>query len=350
MRHATILPALALALLLARPAGAAPGDLVIDGETIADAATVAAAKKDGQITVYSANLADAEEPILRAFEADTGIKTSLIRLTTQYLYPRVTAEFAAGKLEADFVDLTDLPLVKDLADKGILNKPYKVRSFDRLAPALHDPDGRWYSLNRPVSVVGVNTALVKPADRPTRWLDVLDPRWKGKVGSPSIEAGGSAFTMFAFLREKVAPDFWPRFKAQEPRIYPAAAPTITNLVRGEFSIAIAGASQLVSAIDGGAPVTMVFPAEGISGFPNSGGITSSAPHPAAAALFLEWYASKRGSNVVGLTGGYGIHPDATPPKAGGQNFPPESQVWNIDIAHWQAVRIPYSEEWRKIFQ
>ena len=35
---------------------------------------------------------------LEAFEADTGLKVDLVRLTTQALYTRVTAEFAAGKL------------------------------------------------------------------------------------------------------------------------------------------------------------------------------------------------------------------------------------------------------------
>jgi iron(III) transport system substrate-binding protein len=345
---------LATGLLLAlsgvtNGAAAQDGKLVVDGEEIADAATYAAAKNEGVINVYTATTQDSAASILKGFEADTGIKTTMLRLPTEYLYQRVTAEFAANRLDADYVDLTDLPLVKDLVAKGILANPHKVPSFDRLPHELRDSEGRWYSTMRPASIIVVNTAIVKPAEMPTKWIDVLDPKWKGQIGLASIDAGGSDFTMYTYLRERIDANFWARLKAQEPHIYPAAAPAATNLARGEFVLAMLGAASVSPSIRSGAPLKIIFPSEGLSAFPIAGGLVASIKHPNAGIVFLNWMTSKRAGVFIGPTGSYAIHPDAALPSSAGVTFPPASQVWNIDPDHWESVRVSYSEEWRKIF-
>jgi hypothetical protein len=86
---------------------------VIDGEEIADAALMANAKKDGKIVYYGTWPPNAAASVQAAFKKTTGIEVEYLRLTTQALYPRVTAEFAANKLQADFIDMTDLILVQD---------------------------------------------------------------------------------------------------------------------------------------------------------------------------------------------------------------------------------------------
>jgi hypothetical protein len=56
--------------------------LVIDGETIASARAVQAAKAEGALLVYTANFGDSERPLLELFRQDTGIKSEMIRLAT----------------------------------------------------------------------------------------------------------------------------------------------------------------------------------------------------------------------------------------------------------------------------
>jgi iron(III) transport system substrate-binding protein len=323
-------------------------DLVVGGETIADAATVAAARAEGKLVLYGTYPSDAMASILAAFKADTGIAPDYLRLTSQILFPRVTSEFAAHRLAADYVDLTDPTLVGQLADQKILGAPLKVPGFAAIPEALRDPEGRWYTLIRPVGVIGVNTALVSAADMPKHWTDLLDPKWQGQIGMPSIETGGSAFIPFLFLKQKIAADFWTRLAKQSPRTYPAAAPTEQDLVRGETSLII-GSTSLLNQIRNGGPVSIVLPPEGIPGFPISGGITSSAPHPHAAILFMDWMTSRRGAAAVGETGAYGINPQAAAPHPSGILFPPADEVWNISPAEWASVRKSDIDEWRKDF-
>lgn len=329
--------------------GATAQGLIIAGEQIADAKTYADAKKEGKVLMFSAFPADALKTVTDAFRADSGIGVDIVRLTTEKLFPRVVAEFAAGKLTADFIDLTDLTLTKELADKGILNRRHRVPSFDAIPPAIKDPEGRWYAFYRPVSSIGVNSAIVKEADQPKIWRDLLDPKWKGKIGLQSIDVGGSAFTLNLFLREVYDPDFWKKLAAQNPRIYPGVAPAVTDMVRGETSLVAFGSPPLVAQIAQGAPVRIVFPSDGLPSFPVSGGIPVSAKNPNAAAVLVNWLASKRGGEVIGSVGAYPVHPGAPAPRPAGIVFPSADKVWNVSVDQWSKVRIRYSEEWRKTF-
>src|SRR5271165_5472996 len=96
---AALVAALAGVLLLALPARA---QLVIEGETITDAKTYDAAKKEGRLLLYGTYPGDAMNPIIAAFQSDTGIKVDYVRLPTQNMFQRAVSEFAAKKLEADY--------------------------------------------------------------------------------------------------------------------------------------------------------------------------------------------------------------------------------------------------------
>jgi iron(III) transport system substrate-binding protein len=328
----------------------AHAQLVLDGETIADAKLFDAAKKEGHILHYGTYPADAIKPTHAQFTKDTGITVEYVRLPTQGMYQRVTSEFAAKKLEADIVDLTELPLIQILIERGVLNVPHKVPSFDDIPSALRDPEGRWYALVRPVGVLAVNLARVAEKDIPKSWKDLLDPKWKGIVGTSNIDAGGSVLTLYMFLRQKVDPDYWKKFAAQSPRIYPAVAPLSTDLARGEIAAAIGAIAEPVwLQMKAGAPVKVIFPVEGISSFPAAGGIATTAKNPNAAALFLNWMTSRHGGNVVARGGAYPANAKANAPTLEGLEYPPQDRVYNLKADEWIATRDARMKEWRDTF-
>lgn len=284
-----------------------------------------------------------------AFTKDTGIKVTFVRATSRQLFPRVLAEHNAGRLGADFVDFTDLTFVLQLVEKGVLTVPHKIPNWDAIAPVMKDPQGRWYTFMRLTQAIGVNTAIVKPADMPVGFADLLAPKWKNRLAMPTIDAGGSSFAVQAFLKEKMPGDYWKALKTQNPRVYPSVAPTVTNLVRGEFAAAIVGASTVIQQMRAGAPLKVVYAKEGTPAFPQSGGATVSAKNPNAAKLYLNWIMSKRCGDVIATTGNYGSHPDAKPPQAKDVDFPTQDKLWTVPAEHWVKVRIPYSTEWRATF-
>jgi iron(III) transport system substrate-binding protein len=329
-------------------ADAAPGGLVIDGETIADAATFDAAKKEGKLLLYSTYDSPAMKPIVDKFQADTGLGVEVIRLTSQPMFERASAEFAAHRLAADYVDTTDITLTDQLAQKGVF-RSYKVPGFGGIEPVLRDDGGRYYSIIRSIELIGVNTAATKPGDVPAKWTDLLDPKWKGKIGFATIDAGGTAYGLYFFLRQKFGVDYWKRLAAQQGRVGLSAAPVATDLARGETSVAIDPASSLQYVAATGAPVKIVAPLEGVPSFDISGGITSTAPHPHAAEVWMNWITSKRGAAAIGATAAYGILRGEATPSIPGVTMPPEDKIYNIRISDYNRNRDQYTKEWHQIF-
>jgi iron(III) transport system substrate-binding protein len=324
--------------------------LTIGGETIADAELLAKAKQEGSITIYGSLPTRNWSLAGEAFQRETGIRIDYINLISPRIYARANAEFAAGRLAADWVDTTEVLMAKDWMERGLLRQPYKVPNFDSLDPVLRDPDGHWYSIFRTPYLLAVNTGVVDAREYPVSWNDLLDAKWRGgRIGLPSIDGGGAFFNAYAFLREKLGIDYLRRLAAQRPRIYPSSTPLLTDLVRGEVGVTIMAPASIRSQMDQGAPLKGILPREGVSAYATTGGITTSAPHPNAIRLYLNWLASLHGSNTVASSGIYGINARANTPAVRDLDIPPVADVWTMPLDRWAAQREAYIADWRGIF-
>ncbi len=353
MRHdmtklASLVAAVCLTVFAATASAQA---LVVDGEQIADAKIFQAAKKEGKVLVYGTWPERNWNPAVKAnFEKDTGLNLEFVRMTTQVLFQRVTAEAAANRLAADVIDVTDAILLEQLMQRNILNKPHKVPSFNRIPADAKDPEGRWYAFMRLPIAVGINTAIIKPADEPKRWSDLLNPKYRGQIGTSSLDVGGSAFTTWLFLREKINPDYWSRIRENKIRIYPSVAPVLTDLVRGEIGIGFMGVTSFQEQEGQGAPIKTIFPEEGSSLLSIQGGIANSAKNPNAAILLVNWLTSKRGGIAIAKQKAYPAHRDVpTPTLLDGRKFVPVDDLWDLPLDRWAKIREPASEEWRKLY-
>ena len=134
------------------------------------------AKAEGQVSFY-ANMT-AIQPIMDVFNAQTGLQGKYTRISTSKFLPTVLTEFQAGKLMADVLQ-APLPVMEMLKAKGVL------ASYASPVAAGY-PD--WTRKDDQIQTFGIeyvgliyNTELVKPADVPTRYEDLADPKWKNKI-------------------------------------------------------------------------------------------------------------------------------------------------------------------------
>jgi len=321
--------------------------LMIDGEQIADDKLYTAARAEKKLSLYGISMSESFTPILDQFKKDTGIDYEYLRLPTQKMYDRVLAEVSANKFEADYADLSDLAYMKEWLERGILTS-YKVPNFETIPSTLKEPQGYWYYVSRIPYVIGVNTAVVKGTDYPKKWSDLYDAKWNGLLGLQNMEGGGSALTIWAFLRMQIGEDSWSRINQTKPRYYASSPPLDNDLVRGRIGIGAVTASTIARQIENGAPIAVIFPEDGIPSFGAFGNVTSNAKHPNAAKLWMNYITSKRGSLAVSKTGVYGTHPDAPPPQLAGTTFPPASHVWNIPADKWGNIRANWPEEWKRV--
>jgi iron(III) transport system substrate-binding protein len=330
------------------PAAAAPGDLVIGGEKIADAATYTAAKSEGKVTLYSTYILSAMKVITAKFKADTGIDVEIVRLITPLMYDRVISEYNTKKLVADYVDLTDITLVNALAQKGILAS-YKTTSFGDVGPALRDSDGKWYSLLRSLMGVGINTAVLPAADVPKKWTDLIDPKFKNKIAFLGIDAGGTGFALAFFQKQKFGSDYLKKLAALDPHTYLSGSPLDADLARGQFQIGIAPVDGLLDDVRSGAPVKIITLAEGVPAYTTTGGMTTTAAHPHAAEVFLDWMTSKHGGDIIQANGAYGPRKDTVAPAVEGAQFPSAAQLYNIRPSDVISSRDALTKEWHTTF-
>ena len=78
---------------------------------------IAAAKNEGKLVYYTANFAEVEQEVIKAFNKRfPEIRVEMVRAPGGQLITRVKTEAAAGKLSADVIDHSDRALMSELVD------------------------------------------------------------------------------------------------------------------------------------------------------------------------------------------------------------------------------------------
>lgn len=291
----------------------ATSDLVINGQTVADSELFAKAKAEGSISLYSGYVENSEKEVIKAFTEDTGIKVNLVRLVPNRLLERVLSEQGAGKLGADVIRTSEFSSVSAMDKAGAFTE-YRVPNYGQLDDSVKYGSGKFYRVFDPAFTFAYNTALVSEADAPKSWKDLLDPKWKGKIGTTQVGAGGSSASLVRFQRNVLGDDYLRGYADQKPRIFDSSGAQQESLSRGEIQVATGVVSSVNIASHNNAPVKFVVPEEGFALYDYFLGMTPKAQHPAAAKVFMNWNLSKRGASVFAQIGEYPADPTAPAPK------------------------------------
>src|SRR5437667_2339665 len=99
---------------------------------------IAAAKAEGKLVYYTANFAEVEQQVIKAFNKRfPEIKVEMVRAPGGQLITRVKTEAAAGKLIADVVDHSDRALMAELV--GLFQDYAPPNGKDYLPDSLISP-------------------------------------------------------------------------------------------------------------------------------------------------------------------------------------------------------------------
>src|SRR6266705_1973671 len=141
---------------------------------------IAAAKKEGTLTMYT-TFAEKDQPtLIRPFEAKYGVKVNIWRAGTDKVLQRTLAEAAAKKYDVDLIHFGS-PEMEALSREKILqavNSPVHKELQPGSVPAHRE----WAATLLSVWVQVYNTNLIKKSELPRAYKDLLDPKWKGKLG------------------------------------------------------------------------------------------------------------------------------------------------------------------------
>ena len=259
----------------------------------------AAAKKEGTLLLYT-TIAEKDLPtLIKPFEAKYGIKVNVWRAGTDKVLQRTLAEAAAKRYEVDVIHFGS-PEMEALSREKILQSVVTPAYRDLVAGSV--PAHReWAATLLSVWVQAYNTQLIKQADLPKTYADLLDPKWKGKLGleaknqdwfSSVVDVMGGGDKGIKFFQDLVARN------GVSPR---TGHTLLTNMVvSGEVPLALSVYNYMPEqAKKKGAPIDW-FALEPAIARSNAVGVARRAPHPAAALLFHEYMLTDAQQHMVAL--------------------------------------------------
>jgi len=276
---------------------------------------VAAAEKEGEVRVYATNSVGNLPIILQTFQKRFP-KIKLVPVTPgrgNEVILLLSSERRAGKFLADVLLANPRAVYRDFHGKAKVLGP--------IPPILVHPEVRasnwwqgkhWYNDEEnsyvfiyESSIFGpsiyYNTKLVDPKEIKSTW-DIVNPKWKGKIEAFDIvgsgQTGSTALTLLFYN-----PDVGPKFLE---KLYGDMGTTLFRniqqgtdwLAAGKFAFCLL-CRDVQRAAEQGLPVAELDPYQlkeklGIGAGSGALGLLKDAPHPNAAAVFINWYLTREG--------------------------------------------------------
>lgn len=244
------------------------------------------ARKEGTLTVYT-SIANAVAQKLRTdFEEKYGVKVNLWRAGDRSILQRLGSETQAGRPAADIVNMGSLEM--EMLHREKMLQPLESPLHEGLIAGAVAPHKEWVSTFVNPVVQAYNTEKIGKDELPGSYKDLLDPRWKDKLG---IEATDEEWfsSVVNSMGEEAGLKYFRDLVAGNGLSVRNGHSLLNNLVgAGEvpMGLTVYGHS-VITAQKKGAPIDYILlqPRVAVS---FSMGIAAKPRHPHAALLFYEY--------------------------------------------------------------
>src|SRR5712691_9923555 len=257
---------------------------------------VAAAQKEGSFTLYTSFAEKDLPPLITAFEKKYGVKVKVWRAGSEKVLQRTLDEAAARGYGVDAIHASALEM-ETLHREKILQAVASPHATELIAGALR-PHREWVATYLSVWVQAYNTHIVKKEDLPKTFQDLLDPRWKGKLG---IEANVPEWysTVVLSMGEEKGIEFF-RDLVRRNGISVRRGHSLLNnmVVAGEVPLALTVYNFMAETAKRKGATLDWFVLEPAVARMSGIGIARRAPHPNAALLFYDFMQSAEAQELL----------------------------------------------------
>ncbi|HEY6827995.1 MAG TPA: ABC transporter substrate-binding protein [Gemmatimonadaceae bacterium] len=271
------------------------------------AQTIAAAKKEGKVVIYSALDTKAAQPLIKDFNAlYPDIKVEYNDMNSTEMYNRFIAESASGQGGADVMWSSAMDLQVKLVDDGKA-MPYASPEAAKL-PAWANYKNEAYGTTYEPAVFIYNKRLVTGNEIPqdhaafAKLLNGDTAKFKNKVTTYDIEKSGVGF-MFVVQDAKYFPgmkDLEKGFGATSYKVYASTGNMLEKVSSGEHLLGynVLGSYALVRAKKD-PNLGVVLPKDYTLILSRVIFIGKGAKDPSAAKLWVDYILSPRGQKMIG---------------------------------------------------
>jgi len=282
-----------------------------EAKAVAWESALAEARKEGKLVLGIPPNAELRKQIEPLLKSRFGFEVETLSATGPEIANRIVSEHRAGVRHFDaliFGSCTGVPLIDSGAFEPV--EPHMI------LPEVKDPKlwwgghiwmdnisakGLFYSFIAMKGTEGLwhNTALVKP-EEVRSFDDLLDAKWKGKIGFSDPRVAGSGLSLWSFLWDNKGEEYLKKLVQQQLFVTQNLRQIADALAKGKLALALGiGFAQTEPFVKEGLPIKeLPAPREGLPGSNGYGtlGVVKHPPHPNAARVFVNWLLSKEGQD------------------------------------------------------
>lgn len=254
-----------------------------------------------EVVIYTSVDQVYAEPVLRDFEAGTGIRALAVydveAAKSTGLANRMLAERQAPR--ADVFWSSEVSQTLRLARSGVLASYYPPTAAD-VPQTYRDREGFWTGMGLRGRIFLCNTDRVPSGQLPKTLDDLLSPRWQpGDIGIANPLFGTSATHMaalYAALGPERAVAFYRTLRDRGARVLDGNSVVRDLVARGDLAVGLTDTDDAQVALDAGAPVEVAYPGptdEETLYIPNTIAVTNGGQHPVEARRLADFLCSEQ---------------------------------------------------------
>jgi len=314
--------ALGLAALLAA-CGSPPSSTPAAAATGGISAITAAAKSEGSLTWYTSIPQAIATSVADGFKSKYGITVKSVVLTSGLETTRFSSEKEAGSSQADVLTVADSVFMGDAVQKkwlATLNSQ-QLPSLSAV-PAADIHDSAYVLTGTQPIGISYNSSKLK-ASQVDSWQDLLSPALKGQLYVVNPANIPSWLAIMDLLRQKFGASFLKELAASQPHFVDSSVPGAQDVAAGSGLAVFPSLLSVSAPLQAkGATISTVFPSP-TTGVEQYTAVSSTAIHPDAAQLFVDYLMSRAGQTLFNqgtASSVLGNLPGTIPLPAGYQSF------------------------------
>jgi iron(III) transport system substrate-binding protein len=255
------------------------------------------------LVVYTPNEEGMLNNLIPVFESNTGVTVQLITAGTGELYQRIRSE--AGKPQGDV-------MFGGGAAQANANLELWGEYTSPENSAMVEAGKNRTGFFTPYQADGSNLLVNKDAAAQagvtiTSYADLLKPELKGKIAFGDPTASSSAFAQLTNMLKAVGGDYesdaaWDYVRALVVQLdgisIGSSSQVARDVVNGEYIVGLTYEPLSLNFVNSGAPVEIVYPAEGAAFLPATIQVIKGGPNQAAAQAFIDFVISEEGQTII----------------------------------------------------
>lgn len=264
------------------------------------------AAAEGEVSAYLQGPPQVYASFVNAFEAKYPKVKVRITSGRYELMPKIDAQIAAEKMDADLAILQTTQDYIRWKRQGALQS-FAPPDFSLIPAKLKDPEAQFLPIFLVMIGYAYNPAQIPDADVPRTIPDFLKAAFKGKIVSTYPHDDDLTLYSNTLIVEKYGWGMIKNLLKQDIKFVRSHVLVAQETAKGERPVTFDQISQF-NKVSFVVPEDLAMPV-----YPITTGIFGKAPHPNAARLFLAFAISKGQQQRTAASGAIPVRPDVEPP-------------------------------------